>query len=183
MARGDHHRRPRRPRPHQPRDPGRRHAERPGRLARRPRRQAHPGRGPARRQPHRQGRGRHGRGRRRRRGRLRRAVVRAPGDGSGARSFELKPLGDGYLRIVNQGSGEDVVVLGASRNAGAKIVQCVYAPGEKTNDEWLAEDAGSGNVRFANRYSGLYLTASATQGGQFEQRPYDGSGRQLFTVS
>ncbi|GHH73537.1 alpha-glucosidase [Kitasatospora indigofera] len=110
-------------------------------------------------------------------------VVRAPGDGSSTRSFELKPLGDGYLRIVNQASGEDVVVLGASRNAGAKIVQCVYAPGEKTNDEWLAEDAGSGNVRFANRYSGLYLTASATQGGQFEQRPYDGSGRQLFTVS
>ncbi|OKI12747.1 glycoside hydrolase family 97 protein [Streptomyces sp. CB03911] len=110
-------------------------------------------------------------------------VVRAPGDGSGARSFELKPLGDGYLRIVNQGSGEDVVVLGASRNAGAKIVQCVYAAGEKTNDEWLAEDAGGGNVRFANRYSGLYLTAPATQGGQFEQRPYDGSGRQLFTVS
>ncbi|MFB8236889.1 glycoside hydrolase family 97 catalytic domain-containing protein [Kitasatospora purpeofusca] len=109
-------------------------------------------------------------------------VVRAPGDGSDARSFELKPLGDGYVRIVNRGSGEDVVVQGASRNAGARIIQCAYAAGEKTNDEWLAEDAGSGKVRIANRYSGLYLTAAATQGGQFEQRPFDGSGRQLFTL-
>ncbi|MGW2546395.1 glycoside hydrolase family 97 catalytic domain-containing protein, partial [Kitasatospora sp. NPDC001574] len=48
-------------------------------------------------------------------------VVRSAGDGSAGRRFELRPLGDGYVRIVNQGSGEDVVVLGASRNAGGKI--------------------------------------------------------------
>ncbi|MFB7619578.1 glycoside hydrolase family 97 catalytic domain-containing protein, partial [Kitasatospora sp. NPDC056181] len=108
-------------------------------------------------------------------------VVRAPGDGGAGRSFELRPLGDGYVRIVNRGSGEDVVVQGASRDAGAKVVQCVYATGEKTNDEWLAEDAGNGRIRLGNRYSGLYLTAPATAGGQFEQRPLDGSGRQLFT--
>ncbi|MFF2040851.1 glycoside hydrolase family 97 catalytic domain-containing protein [Kitasatospora sp. NPDC058170] len=110
-------------------------------------------------------------------------VVRAAGDGSAGRTFELRPLGDGYVRIVNRGSGEDLVVLGASRDAGARIVQCGYAAGEKTNDEWLVEDAGSGRVRFANRYSGLYLTAAAAQGGQFEQRPLDGSAQQLFTAS
>ncbi|MFC9331762.1 glycoside hydrolase family 97 catalytic domain-containing protein [Kitasatospora sp. NPDC057015] len=110
-------------------------------------------------------------------------VVGAAGDGSAGRTFELRPLGDGYVRIVNRGSGEDVVVLGASRGAGARIVQCVYAAGEKTNDEWLVEDAGNGRVRFANRYSGLYLTGAPAQGGQFEQRPLDGSARQLFTVS
>ncbi|MFB7673346.1 glycoside hydrolase family 97 catalytic domain-containing protein [Kitasatospora purpeofusca] len=109
-------------------------------------------------------------------------VVRAAGDGSDARSFELEPLGDGYVRIVNRGSGEDVVVRGASRDAGGKVVQCAYATGEKTNDEWLAEDAGNGRIRLGNRYSGLYLTASGTAGGQFEQRPLDGSGAQLFTV-
>ncbi|MFE7580815.1 glycoside hydrolase family 97 catalytic domain-containing protein [Streptomyces gardneri] len=110
-------------------------------------------------------------------------IVRASGDGSESRRFELRSLGDGYVRIVNQGSGDDVVVQGASRNAGAKVIQCAYAPGAKTNDEWLAEDAGSGNVRFLNRYSGLYLTAGRARGDQFEQRPFDGSGRQLFRVS
>ncbi|MFE6748233.1 glycoside hydrolase family 97 catalytic domain-containing protein [Kitasatospora purpeofusca] len=110
-------------------------------------------------------------------------VVRATGDGSDARSFELRPLGDGYLRIVNRGSGEDVVVRGASRDAGGRVVQCGYAAGEKTNDEWLAEDADGGRIRLANRYSGLYLTAPGAAGGQFEQRPLDGSGAQLFKVS
>ncbi|MGY0466068.1 glycoside hydrolase family 97 catalytic domain-containing protein [Kitasatospora sp. cg17-2] len=109
-------------------------------------------------------------------------VVRAPRDGSPARTFELRPLGDGYVRIVNRGSGEDVVVFRASRDAGGRIVQCGYATGEHTNDEWLAEDAGNGRIRLANRYSGLYLTAPGAVGGQFEQRPLDGSGAQLFTV-
>ncbi|MCX5208657.1 RICIN domain-containing protein [Kitasatospora sp. NBC_00240] len=85
--------------------------------------------------------------------------------------------------MVNKGSGEDLVVLGASRDAGAGILQCVYASGAKTNDEWLVEDAGDGRIRFANRYSALYLTAATAQGGRFEQRPFDGSSRQLFTVS
>ncbi|MFJ1709840.1 RICIN domain-containing protein [Kitasatospora sp. NPDC088346] len=45
------------------------------------------------------------------------------------------------------------------------------------------EDAGNGRVRFANRFSGLYLTAGAASGTQFEQRPYDGSNLQGFTIS
>ncbi|MGW4646871.1 glycoside hydrolase family 97 catalytic domain-containing protein [Kitasatospora sp. NPDC004289] len=109
-------------------------------------------------------------------------VVGAPADGGAASGFELRPLGDGYLRMVNRGTGEDVVVLGASRDAGAALVQCVYASGAKTNDEWLAEDAGDGRFRLANRYSGLYLTAPRAPGGRFEQRPFDGSGRQLLTA-
>ncbi|MET9398766.1 glycoside hydrolase family 97 catalytic domain-containing protein [Kitasatospora sp. NPDC002965] len=109
-------------------------------------------------------------------------IVRAPRDGSADRTFELRPLGDGYVRLVNRGSGEDVVVFQASRDAGGRIVQCGYATGEHTNDEWLAEDAGGGRIRLANRYSGLYLTAPGSAGGQFEQRPLGGSGAQLFTV-
>ncbi|MGW0864889.1 glycoside hydrolase family 97 catalytic domain-containing protein [Streptomyces sp. NPDC002611] len=110
-------------------------------------------------------------------------IVRAPGDGSAGRRFRLAPVGDGHVRIVSEGSGEDVVVQGASRDAGAKVVQCEYAQGPKTNDEWLAEDAGRGRVRFVNRYSGLYLTSGSTRGDQFTQRPFDGSDRQMFTLS
>ncbi|MFD4907018.1 RICIN domain-containing protein [Kitasatospora purpeofusca] len=98
--------------------------------------------------------------------------------------FGFTPLGDGYVRIVNQRSGKDLVVLNASRAAGAEIIQHSYSPGATSNDEWLLEDAGNGRARIANRYSGLYLTAGAVQGDQFQQRPYDtGGDRQTFTVS
>ncbi|WP_406447832.1 RICIN domain-containing protein [Streptomyces sp. NBC_00876] len=110
-------------------------------------------------------------------------VIRWPsGNGSNQR-FEFKSLGDGYVRIVNQNSGKDLVVSDASQTAGAKIIQHSYAPGTYTNDEWILEDAGNGRVRIANRYSGLYLTAGATQGSQFEQRPMDGGNSQTFTIS
>lgn len=110
-------------------------------------------------------------------------AIRWPsGNGSNQR-FEFKSLGDGYVRIVNQNSGKDLVVSDASRAAGAKIIQYSYAPGTYTNDEWLLEDAGNDRVRLINRYSGLYLTAGATQGSQFEQRPYDGGNSQTFTIS
>ncbi|MFG2630707.1 RICIN domain-containing protein [Streptomyces sp. NPDC048473] len=110
-------------------------------------------------------------------------VIRRPiGDVSSQR-FEFKALEEGYVRIVNENSGKDLAVSDASQAAGAKIIQHSYAPGTHTNDEWRMEDAGNGRVHFANRYSGLYLTAGATQGSQFEQRPYDGSNSQTFTIS
>jgi hypothetical protein len=67
--------------------------------------------------------------------------------------------------------------------AGAKIIQYQYESGTNTNDEWLVEDAGDGRIRLANRHSGLYLTVGGAQGSQSEQRPYDGTERQLFTIS
>ncbi|HVK20425.1 MAG TPA: glycoside hydrolase family 97 catalytic domain-containing protein [Actinokineospora sp.] len=97
--------------------------------------------------------------------------------------FEFRSLGDGYTRIVNQNSGKDVVVQGASRDAGAKSIQYDYATGANTNDEWLLEDAGNGQVRILNRFSGLYLTAGVGSAAQFEQRPYNGTTNQKFTVS
>ncbi|MEU4746589.1 RICIN domain-containing protein, partial [Actinosynnema sp. NPDC023658] len=88
-----------------------------------------------------------------------------------------------YVRLVNQNSGKDVVVRGASRDAGAKLIQYSYEPNADTNDEWLLEDAGNGRYRLANRFSGLYLTMPSAQGAQVEQRAYDGSGRQAFTIA
>ncbi|MFD5918068.1 RICIN domain-containing protein [Kitasatospora sp. NPDC058201] len=109
-------------------------------------------------------------------------VIRRPNADAPNQRFEFRPLADGYVRIVNQNSGRDLAVLNASRTAGAKIIQHAYAPGADTNDEWRPEDAGNGRVRVVNRLSGLYLTAGATQGSQFEQRPYDGSGLQTFVL-
>ncbi|ROP34837.1 glycoside hydrolase family 97 protein [Saccharothrix texasensis] len=110
-------------------------------------------------------------------------VIGWTGNGGTNQRFTLSPLGDGYVRVVNQNSGKDIVVQGASRDAGAKVIQYSYEPGANTNDEWLLEDAGDGRHRLANRFSGLYLTMPATQGAQLEQRPYDGSDRQTFTVT
>ncbi|MGW2546817.1 RICIN domain-containing protein, partial [Kitasatospora sp. NPDC001574] len=109
-------------------------------------------------------------------------VIRRPNTAAPNQRFEFRPLADGYVRIVNQNSGRDLAVLNASRAAGAKIIQHSYAPGANTNDEWRLEDAGNGRVRVVNRLSGLYLTAGATQGSQFEQRPSDGSGLQTFVL-
>ncbi|MFD5922974.1 glycoside hydrolase family 97 catalytic domain-containing protein [Kitasatospora sp. NPDC058201] len=111
-------------------------------------------------------------------------ILRRASHGTPNQYFEFRSLGDGYVRIVNQNSGKDVVVFGASQSAGAKIVQYAYAPGVNTNDEWLLEDAGSARVRILNRLSNLYLTAGPASGDQFEQRPYDPSGiRQTFTIA
>ncbi|MFT7839818.1 glycoside hydrolase family 97 catalytic domain-containing protein [Saccharothrix sp. BKS2] len=110
-------------------------------------------------------------------------VIGWPGNGGANQRFTLTPVGDGYVRLVNQHSGKDVVVHGASRDAGGKVVQYSYEPGANTNDEWLLEDAGNGRYRLANRFSGLYLTAPPAQGGQLEQRPHDGGGRQAFTIA
>ncbi|MFB8240594.1 RICIN domain-containing protein [Kitasatospora purpeofusca] len=111
-------------------------------------------------------------------------VVRRPSTGGANQRFEFRPLADGHVRIVNQNSGKDLVVLNASKAAGAKIIQHSYAPGTDTNDEWRLEDAGNGRVRITNRHSGLYLTAGAAQGDQFQQRPYQAGGdRQTFTLS
>ncbi|WP_234440473.1 glycoside hydrolase family 97 protein [Streptomyces rimosus] len=110
-------------------------------------------------------------------------IVRWPSNDGQNQRFAFEPVGDGYVRIVNQGSGKDVVVRGASRDAGAKVIQHQYAAGTNTNDEWLVEDAGSSRVRLVNRFSGLYLTAGGAQGDQFEQRPLDGSERQEFSIS
>jgi hypothetical protein len=93
-----------------------------------------------------------------------------PGHDGLNQRFAFEPLGDGYVRIVNQGSGKAVVVLSASWDAGAKIIQYQYESGPDTNDEWLVEDAGNGRIRLANRHSGLYLTAGDVQGVQSEQR-------------
>ncbi|MDX6740192.1 glycoside hydrolase family 97 catalytic domain-containing protein [Actinocorallia sp. A-T 12471] len=103
-------------------------------------------------------------------------------DGTNQR-FEFRSLGDGYVRIVNQNSGRDVVVYHASRDAGAPIIQYQYEANTTTNDEWLLEDAGGGTVRILNRHSGLYLTANTAQGSQFDQRPFNGTDRQRFTLS
>lgn len=82
---------------------------------------------------------------------------------------------------VNQASGKDIVIRWASRDAGAKAVQYPYEANANTNDEWLAEDAGNGRIRLLNRHSGL--SAGGAQGDQLEQRPFDGAGHQMFTVS
>ena len=97
--------------------------------------------------------------------------------------FEFRPLGDGYVRIVNQDNGKDVVVQGASPNPGAKVIQYSYEANANANDEWLVENAGSGYVRIRNRLSGLYLTAGPNRGDQFEQRPLDGTGNQKFSIT
>jgi hypothetical protein len=110
-------------------------------------------------------------------------IIRWPSHDGLNQRFAFEPLGDGYVRIVNQGSGKAVVVLSAFRDAGAKIIQYQYESGTNTNDEWLVEDTGNGRIRLANHHSGLYLTAGDTQGAQSEQRPYDGTDRQLFTIS
>ncbi|MCX5208323.1 beta-galactosidase [Kitasatospora sp. NBC_00240] len=110
-------------------------------------------------------------------------IIRYPNHNGANQRFEFRPLGDGYVRIVNQNSGKDLVVLNASQAAGAKIIQYAYVLGPTTNDEWRLEDAGNGNVRIANRYSNLYLTAGTAQGAQFEQRPYDAGSPQTFTVT
>lgn len=109
-------------------------------------------------------------------------IVRWPSNDGQNPRFAFESLNDGYVRIVNQGSGKAVVVHGASRDSGAKVIQYQYEAGANTNDEWLVEDAGIGRFRIANRFSGLYLTAGGTQGDQFEQRPLDGTGRQEFNI-
>ncbi|MFE2724461.1 RICIN domain-containing protein [Kitasatospora sp. NPDC059327] len=109
-------------------------------------------------------------------------VIRRPRTDAPNQRFELRPLTDGYVRVVNQNSGKDLAVLNASKAAGAKIIQHAYAPGADTNDEWRPEDAGNGRVRLVNRLSGLYLTAGATQNSQFEQRPQGGSSLQTFVL-
>ncbi|MDD9375963.1 glycoside hydrolase family 97 catalytic domain-containing protein [Streptomyces sp. ZAF1911] len=110
-------------------------------------------------------------------------VVRYTSHDAANQRFEFRALGDGYTRIVNQNSGKDVAIQTASRNATAKAIQYTYASGATTNDEWLLEDAGNGQIRILNRYSGLYLTAGASTGTQFDQRPYNGTANQKFTVS
>ena len=97
--------------------------------------------------------------------------------------FEVRPLGDGFVRVVNQNSGKDVVVQSASLTSGAKIVQYDYVANINANDEWLVEDAGSGFHRFRNRKSGQYLTAGANRGDQLVQRPLDGTAKQKFSIS
>jgi hypothetical protein len=110
-------------------------------------------------------------------------IVRSPGSDSPHQRFEFTPVAGGYTRLVNEGSGRDVVIDSASRDAGAKVIQYEYATGSDTNDEWLLEDAGEGRIRLANRFSGLYLTAGDAEGTQCEQRPYDGGDHQTFTIS
>jgi alpha-glucosidase len=110
-------------------------------------------------------------------------IVRSPGSDSPHQRFEFTPVAGGYTRLVIQGSGKDVVIDSASRDAGAKVIQYEYATGSDTNDEWLVEDAGEGRIRLANRFSGLYLTAGDVEGAPCEQRPYDGGDHQTFTIS
>ncbi|MER5373421.1 hypothetical protein [Streptomyces sp. NPDC002553] len=64
-----------------------------------------------------------------------------------------------------------------------KAVQYPYEANASTNDEWLAEDAGNGRVRLLNRHRGLYFSAGSAQGDPLEQRPFDGAGHKMFTVS
>ncbi|MFD5083400.1 RICIN domain-containing protein [Kitasatospora sp. NPDC058406] len=109
-------------------------------------------------------------------------IIRYPNVGSSNQRFAFRPLADGHVRIVNERSGKDLTVDNASRAAGAKIVQRTYTTGGPTDDEWRPEDAGNGRVRLANRHSGLYLTAGATETAQFEQHPYHGNDLQVFVI-
>ncbi|MGV9271145.1 RICIN domain-containing protein [Kitasatospora sp. NPDC003701] len=109
-------------------------------------------------------------------------IIRYPNVGSSNQRFEFRPLADGHVRIVNERSAKALAVENASRAAGAKIIQRTHTPGGLADDEWRAEDAGNGRVRLVNRHSGLYLTAGTAEITQFEQRPYDGSDLQTFSI-
>ncbi|MFB8241113.1 alkaline phosphatase D family protein [Kitasatospora purpeofusca] len=111
-------------------------------------------------------------------------VVRWLYNGASNQRFQVRPLDGDYVRIVNQNSGKDLSVAGASRTPAAGIVQNTYTSGAPANDEWRLEGDGAGRVRIRNRHSNLYLTAGSTQGSQFTQQPYDaGNNLQTFTIS
>lgn len=110
------------------------------------------------------------------------AIVQWPAGGDPNNFFSIVPLGDGYVRIVAQHSGRDIVVLDAGASPGAAVIQHDYGNPSVTNDEWLIEDAGGGRFRIANRLSGLYLSvANSDWGTPVRQVPYrDGDPTQLF---
>lgn len=110
------------------------------------------------------------------------AIVQWPASGDTNNYFSLLPLGDGYVRIVAQHSGRDVVILDAGASPGAKAIQHDYGNPAVTNDEWLLEDAGAGRFRILNRHSGLYLTVTDSEWGTpLRQMPYrSGDTLQVF---
>jgi hypothetical protein len=110
------------------------------------------------------------------------AAIQWPASGDLNNYFAVLPLGDGYVRIVAQHSGRDVVILDASASPGAPAIQHDYGNPGVVNDEWLLEDAGGGRFRIMNRLSGLYLAAADSNGGtQLRQIPYRaGDEGQLF---
>ena len=110
------------------------------------------------------------------------AIVQWPASGDTNNYFSLLPLGDGYVRIVAQHSGRDVVILDAGASPGAKAIQHDYGNPAVTNDEWLLEDAGAGRFRILNRHSGLYLTVTDSEWGTpLRQMPYrSGDTLQMF---
>jgi hypothetical protein len=64
---------------------------------------------------------------------------------------------NGVQLLVNNVSGKCVEVEGGSRSEGARIQQ--WACGTADHRRWTAHDLGNGYVMYANRNSGLCLTA------------------------
>lgn len=110
------------------------------------------------------------------------AIVQWPAGSEPNNYFSVAPLGDGYVRIVAQHSGRDVVILDAGASPGALAIQYDYGNPAVTNDEWLLEDAGGGRFRIVNRLSGLVLASINSEWGtQLRQVPYrSGDAKQLF---
>lgn len=110
------------------------------------------------------------------------AIVQWPAGGDPNNYFSVVPLGDGYVRIVGQQSGRDIVILDAGVSPGAVAIQHDYGNPSVRNDEWLLEDAGGGRFRIVNRQSGLVLAAANSEWGtQLRQVAYrSGDAKQLF---
>ncbi|WP_323184912.1 RICIN domain-containing protein [Kitasatospora purpeofusca] len=85
-----------------------------------------------------------------------------------------------FRTMTVAGTGDVVDVSGSSLVDHAPVIRRPNA--DAPNQRFEFRPLADGYVRVVNRLSGLYLTAGATQGSQFEQRPYDGSGLQTFVL-
>jgi Ricin-type beta-trefoil lectin domain-like len=96
--------------------------------------------------------------------------------------WDISATSSGYYKIKNVHSGLYLVVQGASKSDGAKIIQYSYV-GDKGNDEWKPQVNSDGSYTFINRYSGLVLDnpgSSTATGTQFDQWSSNGGSNQKF---
>jgi parallel beta-helix repeat protein len=108
-------------------------------------------------------------------------VIGEPG-ALGGDQWQLVPTDSGFFRVMNQKSRLSMAVLGASKTAGAKVIQYTY--GSAKNDQWMPCPAGDGLYYFVNRLSGLCLdVAAGGSGTQLDQQPYAGTASQQFRLN
>lgn len=79
-------------------------------------------------------------------------------NGTGAQSFDVVDLGNGFHRITNTNSGKSLDIRDVSYDDGARLQQWDYGGG--LNQQWSLQRNGDGSYRVVARHSGKSLDVS-----------------------